>query len=194
MRRGLLFGKQLFDLSHERAVIVGNGNVALDVARILTADPERLAGTSIAPRALEALRDGRVREVVIVARRGVAHSAFTLPELVGLMQVPGIDLVLDSADLDLDASTGALGHATAQKLRLLRELAERPATGNGKRIVLRYLASPLAIVGDDRVRGVELGRNAYVPGSGDRVEPTGERETLSLDAAVNRLTASRVSG
>jgi ferredoxin--NADP+ reductase len=182
-----------FDLSHERAVIVGNGNVALDVARILTADPEHLAGTSIAPRALEALRDGRVQEVVIVARRGVAHSAFTLPELVGLMQLTGIDLVLDSADLDTgldtgpDTGTGALGHAAAQKLRMLRELAERPATGNGKRIVLRYLASPLAIVGDDRVRGVELVRNAYVPGSGDRVEPTGERETLDAGLVLSSI-------
>ncbi|MBO2458433.1 FAD-dependent oxidoreductase [Actinomadura violacea] len=174
-----------FDLSHERAVIVGNGNVALDVARILTADPERLAGTSIAPRALDALRESRVEEVVIVARRGVAHSAFTLPELVGLMQVPGIDLVLDSADLDLD--TAALGHAAAQKIGLLRELAERPASGSGKRIVLRYLASPLAVLGDERVRGVELGRNAYVPGSGDRVEPTGEGGTLDAGLVLSSI-------
>jgi ferredoxin--NADP+ reductase len=178
-----------FDLSHERAVIVGNGNVALDVARILTADPERLAGTSIAPHALDALRGGRVEEVVIAARRGVAHSAFTLPELVGLMQVPDIDLVLDSADLDLDldTGTGALDHAAARKIELLRELAERPASGNGKRIVLRYLASPLAIVGDDRVQGVELVRNAYVPGSGDRVEPTGERETLDAGLVLSSI-------
>ncbi|MDL4816283.1 FAD-dependent oxidoreductase [Actinomadura opuntiae] len=174
-----------FDLSHGRAVIVGNGNVALDVARILTADPERLAGTSIAPYALDALRRSGVEEVVIVARRGVAHSAFTVPELVGLMQTPGIDLVLDSADLDLD--TGALDHTASQKVALLRKLAERSTAGQGKRIVLRYLASPLAITGDDRVRGVELVRNAYVAGSGDRVEPTGERETLDAGLVLSSI-------
>ena len=72
------------DLSHERVVIVGNGNVALDVARILTADPDELAGTDIADHALAALRTSRVREVVVAARRGPVHSAFTLPELIGL--------------------------------------------------------------------------------------------------------------
>ncbi|GAA2131666.1 FAD-dependent oxidoreductase [Actinomadura napierensis] len=179
------FTDRRFDLSHERAVIVGNGNVALDVARILTADPERLAGTSIAPYALEALRHSRVEEVVIVARRGIAHSAFTVPELVGLMQTPGIDLVLDSADLDLES--GAADPTTSQKIRLLRELAGRPASGEGRRIVLRYLASPLAITGGDRVEGVELARNAYVPGSGDRVEPTGERETLDAGLVLSSI-------
>ena len=72
------------DLSHERVVIVGNGNVALDVARVLTADPDELARTDISDHALQALRTSRVHEVVIAARRGPAHSAFTLPELIGL--------------------------------------------------------------------------------------------------------------
>ena len=72
------------DLSHERVVIIGNGNVALDVARILTADPDELARTDISDHALAALRDSAVREVVIAARRGPAQSAFTLPELIGL--------------------------------------------------------------------------------------------------------------
>src|SRR6202012_6024380 len=72
------------DLSHERVVVVGNGNVALDVARVLTTDPDDLARTDISDHALKVLRDSAVREVVIAARRGPAHSAFTLPELIGL--------------------------------------------------------------------------------------------------------------
>ena len=87
------------DLSHERVVIVGNGNVALDVARILTTDPDALARTDIADHALAALRDSRVQEVVIAARRGPAASAFTLPELIGLTST--CDVVLDAADHDL---------------------------------------------------------------------------------------------
>ena len=87
------------DLGGERVVIVGNGNVALDVARILTSDPDDLARTDIADHALAVLRDSRVREVVIAARRGPAQSAFTLPELIGLTATH--DVVLDAADHDL---------------------------------------------------------------------------------------------
>ena len=87
------------DLSHERVVVVGNGNVALDVARILTSDPDELARTDVSDHALAALRTSRVQEVVIAARRGPAQSAFTLPELIGLTATR--DVVLDAADHDL---------------------------------------------------------------------------------------------
>jgi len=87
------------DLSHERVVIVGNGNVALDVARILTTDPDALACTDISDHALSALRDSKVTEVVIAARRRPADSAFTLPELIGLTST--CEVVLDAADHDL---------------------------------------------------------------------------------------------
>ena len=87
------------DLGHERVVIVGNGNVALDVARILTADPDALERTDISDAALAALRTSAVREVVIAARRGPADSAFTLPELIGLTSAA--DVVLDAEDHEL---------------------------------------------------------------------------------------------
>src|ERR1700742_3895898 len=90
------------DLSHERVVVVGNGNVALDVARVLTTDPDELARTDISDHALQALRASRVREVVIAARRGPAHSAFTLPELIGLTTTS--DVVLDAEDHQLVAA------------------------------------------------------------------------------------------
>ncbi|WP_433327765.1 FAD-dependent oxidoreductase [Spirillospora sp. CA-294931] len=172
-----------FDLSHPRAVIIGNGNVALDVARILTADPGALAATSIARPALAALRGSRVEEVVIAARRGIAESAFTLPELVGLMETPGIDLVLDPGDL-AEGPERPLDHATSEKTRLLRDLAERSPSGAGKRVVLRYLSSPLALLGDGRAQGIELGRNAYASGG---VEPTGASEILDTGLVLTSI-------
>jgi ferredoxin/flavodoxin---NADP+ reductase len=87
-----------FDLSHPRMVVIGNGNVALDVARILTVDPDRLATTDIAPAALQALRTSQVEEVVITGRRGPERASFTLPELLGLSRVPGVDLRFDPVD------------------------------------------------------------------------------------------------
>ncbi len=150
-----------FDLSHRRAVIVGNGNVALDVARVLLTDPERLAGTDIAGHALETLRASHVEEVVILGRRGAAQSAFTVPEFAGLLDAPGIEVVVEGGvDAALDAASAraeradTLPHAVAQKLRLLRGLPEpRPSH---RRLVLRYRTAPTRVLGHDRVAGVQL--------------------------------------
>lgn len=145
-------------LDHERAVIVGNGNVALDVARILATDPERLADTSIAPHALDALRHSRVREVVVLGRRGPQHAAFTLPELVGLATREDIDLRVDAPDgIDVDATAD---RQTRLKLEYLAELAARQtdAPGDRRRIVLRFQASPVEVVGTDRAEGLRVVR------------------------------------
>ncbi|MGK5552966.1 FAD-dependent oxidoreductase [Actinomadura kijaniata] len=144
-----------FDLSHRRAVVIGNGNVALDVARVLTADPDRLAATDISPAALAALRGSRIEEVWVVGRRGPTHSAFTLPELVGLAHAPDVAVSVPAADLDL---TGAdeTSHPLRHKLRLLRELAGRDTAGARRRVVLRYLLAPERLTGD----GVDFVRTA----------------------------------
>jgi ferredoxin/flavodoxin---NADP+ reductase len=144
------------DLSHERVVIVGNGNVALDVARVLTSDPEDLARTDIADHALAALRDSKVTEVVIAARRGPAHSAFTLPELIGLTSV--CDVVLDSADhalvlADLAAADDPL---TRNKLEILSKLGDAAAPVSRPRIRLAYRLTPKRVLGADRVTGIEF--------------------------------------
>jgi len=148
------------DLSHERVVIVGNGNVALDVARILTADPDTLARTDIADHALAALRRSKVQEVVIAARRGPAQSAFTLPELIGLTSA--CDVVLDAADHDLVIRD--LAHEsdplTRNKLEILSKLPTVSATSaphTRPRIRLAYQLTPRRIVGQDRVAGIEFG-------------------------------------
>ena len=149
--------ERAFDLSHRRAVVIGNGNVALDVARILTVDPESLAGTEIAPHALEALRASRIEEVVVVGRRGPAASAFTLPELIGLSATPGVDLAV-ADDALADVAPGD------PKLDLLRDLT--PTGDAARRITLRYHLTPSRIAGTDRVTGVELtptGRDGAPP-------------------------------
>ncbi|MBW8481385.1 FAD-dependent oxidoreductase [Actinomadura parmotrematis] len=167
-----------FDLSHRRAVIIGNGNVALDVARVLTTDPGALAGTDIAPHALAALRESRVEEVVVVARRGPEHSAFTVPELIGLMGSPHAALVVDTGGAALDGDD--------PKSRLLREVAALPAPAPGrKRIVLRYLSGPVRVAGGDRAEGVELVRNRPVDGGG--VEPAGAPELLEAGLVLSSI-------
>ncbi|HXS85684.1 MAG TPA: FAD-dependent oxidoreductase [Mycobacterium sp.] len=147
------------DLSHQRVIVVGNGNVAFDVARVLTADPEELAHTDISDHALRALRASRVREVVVAARRGPEHSAFTLPELIGLTTTA--EVVLSAADReavlsDLDTVSDTL---TRQKLEILSTLgvASPTAEHTGRpRIRLAYNLTPQRISGQQRATGMEF--------------------------------------
>jgi ferredoxin/flavodoxin---NADP+ reductase len=147
------------DLSHERVIVVGNGNVALDVARVLTADPDELAHTDISDHALTALRASRVHEVVIAARRGPAHSAFTLPELIGL--TTAADVVLTAADHDLVVRDLAAvsDTLTRQKLEVLSELgdATTPAGPSARpRVRLAYHLTPQRVLGQQRASGMEF--------------------------------------
>jgi ferredoxin/flavodoxin---NADP+ reductase len=144
------------ELGHERVVVIGNGNVALDVARILTTDPDALARTDISDRALAALRASKVTEVVIAARRGPADSAFTLPELIGLTST--CDVVLDAADhelvrRDLAEASDAL---TRNKLEVLSKLGDASAPVSRPRIRLAYRLTPKRVVGEGRAAGVEF--------------------------------------
>ncbi|MET0952192.1 MAG: FAD-dependent oxidoreductase [Aeromicrobium sp.] len=170
-----------FDLSGERAVVVGNGNVALDVARMLTTDPEALAGTDIADHALDALRTSNVREVVLLGRRGAAEAAFTLPELIGLVERDDIDVVVEGADLDEAVDDPMV----AQKLAVLRSAHERPARPGTRRIVLRFATSPVELRGGERVRGVATRRNRAV--GGGAFVPTDDRSVLSTGLVLRSI-------
>jgi ferredoxin--NADP+ reductase len=144
------------DLTHERVVLVGNGNVALDVARILTTDPDVLARTDISDHALAALRQSKVSEVVIAARRGPAQSAFTLPELIGLTST--CEVVLDAVDhalvqADLAAEQDPL---TRNKLDILSKLGDASAPATRPRIRFAYRLTPQRVIGGDRVTGIEF--------------------------------------
>lgn len=148
------------DLSHERVVVVGNGNVALDVARILATDPDALARTDISARALAALRKSCVQEVVIAARRGPADSAFTLPELIGLTST--CEVVLDAADHDLVIRDLAQNSdaMTRNKLEILSKLGDAGSCGlvpaTRPRIRLAYQLTPSRVVGQDRATAIEF--------------------------------------
>ena len=167
-------------LQHERAVVVGNGNVALDVARVLTADPELLAPTDIATLPLTALRASRVREVVVLGRRGPDEAAFTVPELIGLRGLP----------VNVRTELGGEGfEGTTLKGRLLRELADRPHEAGRPTVVLRFLTSPVRVLGTDQVTGIELVRNRLGtgPDGAVRAVPTGETETLPCGLVVRAV-------
>jgi ferredoxin/flavodoxin---NADP+ reductase len=144
------------DLGHERVVVIGNGNVAFDVARILTTDPDALARTDISDHALAALRASRVTEVVIAARRGPAQSAFTLPELIGLTST--CEVVLDAADHDLVVRdlAEASDPLTRNKLEILSRLGDASTPVTRPRIRLAYRLTPNRVVGDGRAEGVEF--------------------------------------
>jgi ferredoxin--NADP+ reductase len=156
-----------FDLSVPRAVVIGNGNVAADVVRILTRSPDELAATDLADHALEALRESRIEEVVVLGRRGPAQAAFTSAELRELGNLGGVDIRVSAADVELDTVSrewlAEEGTFTARKnVELLREFAARPPSGAARRIDLRFLTSPVEIRGDGRVEAIDVRRNRIV--------------------------------
>lgn len=148
-----------FDLSARRAVVIGTGNVALDIARILVTGAERLSGTDIADHALAALTAGSVDEVIVLGRRGPEHAACTTPELLALGSLPGVDVLVDGpVDAGPDAS---------MKQRVLAEYARRQPVPGNKRIVLRFGSTPVAAVGSEHVealtvRGTETGASESI--------------------------------
>ncbi|MFE7800707.1 FAD-dependent oxidoreductase [Nocardia sp. NPDC057440] len=178
-----------FDLSGERAVIVGNGNVALDVARVLTVDPDELAKTDIADYALDALRRSNIREVVVLGRRGPLQAAYTSSEFLALTHLKGVDIVVDEADLALDPGSQALldDPKIEPSLRLKYTLAKEYAVGRrdpaNRRIVFRYLGSPTALTGAEHVETVEFVHNELVDEGGQLVARATER-TDSVDASL----------
>lgn len=171
-------------LAHERAVVVGNGNVALDVARILSRPLTVLERTDLAPEALAQLATSEVREVVVLGRRGPAQAAFTVPELIGLSGLDDVDVLVDA---DASLLTG-----DDQRSKLLRELAERTPSADPerRRIVLAFTASPIEILGEDgRVTGVRVARNDLVPtADGDvRARATDDIRTIETGLVIRSV-------
>ena len=163
-----------FGLDVERAVVIGNGNVALDVARMLALTPEELAPTDATDASIEAIAASSLREIVVVGRRGPAQAAFTTPELQEMGDLAGADVIVDPADLE-----GAEPRDTnsERNLAVLRDFAAREPTGKPRRVVFRFFHSPVAILGDERVDGVDLVRNEL--DANERAMPTDEHEPIS---------------
>jgi ferredoxin/flavodoxin---NADP+ reductase len=170
------FQHPVFDLTVERVIVIGNGNVALDVARMLVLTPEELAPTDTTHRAIEAIGTSSLREVVVVGRRGPAEASFTAPELAELGELAGADVLVDARDLE---SAEPEGTNAERNLKVLREFSEREPSGKPKAVRLRFMLSPVAIHGDDRVEAIELVRNRLEERDGRTIAvPTDERETL----------------
>ena len=171
-----------FDLNVERAVVIGNGNVALDVARMLALTPEELAPTDTTDPAIEAIGASTIRDIVVVGRRGPAQASWTTQELKELGELAGADVVVDPGELDLDpASQASLEDDTNSRrnMEVLRDFAAREPTGKPVTVRLRFLASPIALRGDHRVESIELVRNRLEEQDGRLVGvPTDEHETL----------------
>jgi len=173
-----------FDLSSKRAVVVGNGNVALDLARMLALSSEELAVTDIADHAFQSLAASAVEEIVVLGRRGPVQAAFTNPELRELADLGLADVIVSKADLQLDPhSAAALEQAdatTKRNVEVLRDYSERPARGRPRRIDLRFLVSPVAIEGERRVESILVERNELVADALGhlRAQPTGDRERI----------------
>jgi ferredoxin--NADP+ reductase len=171
------FQELQFDLSGERAVVIGNGNVAVDVARMLALTPEELATTDTTVAAIEGFSNAGIKEIVMVGRRGPAQAAFTTPELQELGKLAGADVIVDPADLEGAEPTDT---NSERNLVVLREYAAREPSGKPKRLVLNFLQSPVAILGDERVEAVELVHNRLEADESGalRAVATGEHETL----------------
>jgi ferredoxin--NADP+ reductase len=161
-----------FDLNVERAVVIGNGNVALDVARMLALTPEELSPTDTPDPAIDAIGSSTVREILVVGRRGPAQASWTTQELKEMGELAGADVVVDAADLE---DEGEHDTQTQRNLEVLRDFAAREPSGKQRVVRFLFLRSPVAIHGDEKVESIELVRN--------RLEnlvavPTEEHETI----------------
>ncbi|ADB52654.1 FAD-dependent oxidoreductase [Conexibacter woesei] len=186
-----------FDLSARRAVVIGNGNVAIDVARMLVLDPEEIAPTDTANHAIDALAQARVQEVVVLGRRGPAQAAFTNPELLELGELRRADVIVDPADVELDPHSAAWLASDAadqthrRNVEILWEYAGREPLGKSHRVSLRFLRSPLEILGDadDAVAGLRVGVNRLEPDGrgGLRAVATGAEETIDCGLVLRSI-------
>jgi len=179
----------------ERAVVVGNGNVALDVARMLVLAPQELAATDTADHALEVLAASRVGEVVILGRRGPGQAAFTNPELLELGELADADVIVDPQELeralavaDPEAETDI---TSRRNVEILQGYAAREPKGHDKRVVLRFLVSPVAFRPGEhgRLGAVELVHNELVADENGalRARATEERETMPAGLAFRAI-------
>jgi ferredoxin--NADP+ reductase len=178
-----------FDLSVERAAVIGVGNVAIDVARILVRTPEELAKTDIAVHALEALRQSRIKEVFLLGRRGPAQAAFTNPEVKEIGEMIDADVIVRGDEVQLDPLSQAQLEAgqdrtLVKKVEILQGYALRKPEGKNRRLHVRFLVSPVELVGDarGRVARMRLVRNTLVPSDTGALsaKATGQFEDLDV--------------
>ncbi len=179
-----------YDLAVKRAAVVGNGNVAIDVARVLARSPAELEKTDIADHALDALRDSRIEEIFVLGRRGPLQAAFTPRELDELGALSDVDIIVEPRALDLDPeSLRDLEHAPAaarHNLERLKRFSEHQARTHRRSIELRFLVSPEEVLADDRggVRGLRLRHNELSRDARGELVPRGTDRTEELEVGL----------
>ncbi|MFN8164351.1 MAG: FAD-dependent oxidoreductase [Solirubrobacterales bacterium] len=188
------YADEYFDLSCERAVVIGNGNVAMDVARMLALTDHELRQTDTADHAIEKLDRKEIREIVVLGRRGPAQAAFTNPEIRELGEMEDADIIVDPAEVELDEASAAYlesddaDKTTRVNVETLREFSQRKPEGKRQRIVLRFLASPIEIKGDGKVEKIVIGRNELTAEGGAlRARDSGEREELECGLVLRSV-------
>ncbi|MEM7480189.1 MAG: NADP oxidoreductase [Acidobacteriota bacterium] len=181
------------DLSGSTAVVVGIGNVAMDVARVLARPAEDLATTDIADPALATLRESALEDLYVLARRGPAQAACTPSELKEIAHLEKVDLIANPADMELDEASEEFAQEDRQagkNVDLLREIAAAPPCCAPRRIHLRFLSSPKEIVAEDgKVSGVRIERNRLTPTDSGYLQAvgTGTFEELPADLLVRAI-------
>ena len=184
-----------FDLSANRAVVIGNGNVATDVARMLALPRAELESTDTADHAIEALSSSGVEEIVVLGRRGPAQAAFTNPEVRELGELTEADIIIDPAEVELDSASHEYLESEdcepthRRNVEIFREFAQRPPEGKRKRVVMRFCCSPIEIRGEGRVQSIVVGRNElYRDDSGAiRARDTGDREEIECGLVLRSI-------
>jgi ferredoxin/flavodoxin---NADP+ reductase len=184
-----------FDLDCERAVVIGNGNVATDVARMLALPRSELEVTDTADHAIEALASSSVREIVVLGRRGPAQASFTNPEVRELGELTDADIVIDPGEVELDPASREYVESDEcepthrRNVEIFTEFAAREPEGKPKRVVMRFCRSPVEIKGDGRVERIVVARNELVRDESGaiRARDTGEREEIECGLVLRSI-------
>jgi ferredoxin/flavodoxin---NADP+ reductase len=189
------FADHEFDLSCERVVVIGNGNVAADVARMLALTPQELGETDTADHAIEALAQCGVKEIVVLGRRGPAQAAFTNPEVRELGEMVDADIDIDPAEMELDdlsrewLDSDDADPTNRRNVEIFTDFSQREPEGKNKKIVMRFLRSPVAIEGDGVVERIVVGKNKLERDDSGRIRAvdTGERETIECGLVLRSI-------
>ena len=185
--------ERAFALRHRQVAVVGIGNVAMDCARVLAKSGEQLATTDISDLALAHLRESGIREVFVLARRGPVEAKCSPPELKEIAELPGVQVVVDPAELVVEPASEpelAADRSAAKNLEILRELAAAPPDPEKVHIRFRFRVSPVEVLGENgRVAGLRVERNRLEadPRGGARAVGTGELETLPVTMVVRAI-------
>jgi ferredoxin--NADP+ reductase len=189
------FADHDFDLSVKRAVVIGNGNVAADVARMLALPHGELNITDTANHAISKLADSGIEEIVVLGRRGPAQAAFTNPEVRELGELTDADIVIDPAEMELDPASRAYFESddcdptNRRNVEIFTEFSQRSPEGKPKRVVMRFCCSPVEIRGEGRVESIVIGRNALEADESGRIRAvdTGEREEIQCGLVLRSI-------